>query len=150
MHDDQLFPHSHHVPRTERSRCWTFSWVSVCTSNRTQQPGNHGNQGVTRSYQKCNSLNLRDKMMTIVINIIIIIITTTTTTTTEIYIVTNRVVHASFNSDPFWWKMVLNKSCRHVAKFKHPYAKSTRVHSWSLIKLPAQNCHVIHLKRPTI
>jgi len=40
-------------------------------------------------------------MMTIVINIIIIIITTTTTTTTEIYIVTNRVVHASFNSDPF-------------------------------------------------
>jgi len=76
--------------------------------------------------------------MTIIIIVIIII--------TELHIITNSAFLALFYSEPFWWKLMLKESCRHVAKFKHSYAKSTRFHSWPLIKLSAQNYHVIHLK----
>jgi hypothetical protein len=142
MPDDQLFLQSHRVPRRKCSRCWSVSSVSVRTSNRTWQPRNHCNKCVTRSYQRCDSLTLRDMTMTIIISIIIII--------HEIYIITNSVFLVLFYSDPFWWKLVLKKSCRHVAKFRHSYANSTWFHSWSLINLSTQNYHVIHLMRPAI
>ena len=123
------------------ARWSTLSSVSPCTSHRTQSvlncflglsaylkqnmaTGNHSNQGVTRTYQMCDSLTLRDMTMAILIIIIVI---------TEMYIIKNSVVLALFNSDPFWWKVVLKKSCRHVTNFKHSYAKSTWFHSWSLI-----------------